>query len=162
EALSFAGLLERFARPPKVAERLRGPEQGAGEPGVVMRAAQRGNRVAVMGECALVITAKAMQQATQEDDGGKPLLGAWREAVEPALQRRGLAALEGPLAVVANDLRRAVVIAGLLEVMDGAIGVSAGQRALGMRAMQLDDLRRGEQLAGAGAQELRDERLAAM
>src|SRR2546426_2655778 len=56
EALPLAGLLERFARPPQVAERLRGPEQRSDEPGVVMRAAQRGNRVSVMGERAFVVT----------------------------------------------------------------------------------------------------------
>jgi hypothetical protein len=70
--------------------------------------------------------------------------------------------LERALAVVANELRGTPMITGLLEVMDRAIHVAARGGALGMTAMELDDLGGGEKLSRAGAQELGEQRLEAM
>ena len=135
KALRLACLLERFARTPQVAKRLRRPEQPAGEAILVTRAAKLGDRVAVLRERALVVAANAMQQAAQEHDEREALLDPRRESVEPAPERRYLAGLEDALAVIADQLRRALVLAGLLQVSDRAIDVAPRQRALGVGAV---------------------------
>src|SRR4029079_16404521 len=97
-----------------------------------------------------------------EDDPRQAPLRARRKSIQPAMQRRDLVSLERALAVVAHELSRASVISRLLEVMDRAVDVSARRRALGMSAMQLDDLGRGKELASSRAQELGEERLKAV
>src|SRR5205823_14226439 len=145
--------MERFARTPQVAKRLRRPEQPAGEAILVTRAAKLGDRVAVLRERALVVAANAMQQAAQEHDEREALLDPRRESVEPAPERRYLAGLEDALAVIADQLRRALVLAGLLQVSDRAIDVAPRQRALGVGAGWPDDGRRGRSPAGRGGRE---------
>src|SRR5919198_6127857 len=115
-----------------------------------------------MGERTLVVPADAVQQAAEEDDPRQILLRSRREAVEPALKGGDLARVERALAVIAHELRRATVLSSLLEVVDRAVDVGARERALGMCAMQLDDLGRGQELACASAQELGEERLEAV
>src|SRR2546428_912385 len=103
-----------------------------------------------------------MKKSAKEDDPGQTPLRAGREPVEPALERGDFAPLQRAFAVVANKLRGTPVITGLLEVMDRAIDVAACRRALGVPAMQLDDLGGGQELTRARAKKLRVERLEAM
>src|SRR5438309_1359616 len=135
KALRLACLLERFARTPQVAKRLRRPEQPAGEAILVTRAAKLGDRVAVLRHRPPVAARDAVQQAAQEHDEREALLDPRRESVEPAPERRYLAGLEDALAVIADQLRRALVLAGLLQVSDRAIDVAPRQRALGVGAV---------------------------
>ena len=155
-------LHQRFAWAAEIAEGLRRPGECAREALGVASAAKLFGRVAVVREGALVVAADAMQNAAQQDDPRQPPLRAGREPVEPALQRGDLAAVKGALAVVAHQLRRAPMISGLLEVMDRAVHVAACRGALGVAAVQIDDLGRREKLSRTRAQELREERLEAM
>src|SRR5207253_1855633 len=80
------------------------------------------------------------EKTAEQEHPRKPALDPRRESVQPALQRRDLTPLQHPFAVIADELRGALVLAGLLQMMDRAIDVTARERALGVTAMQLDDL----------------------
>ena len=155
-------LQQCFARTTEIAKCLCRPCECACEALGVASAPKLYRRVAVVRERPLVIAAHAMKESAEEDDPGQTPLRAGREPVEPALERGDLAPLQRAFAVVANELRGTPVITGLLEVMDRAIDVAACRRALGVPAMQLDDLGRGQELTRARAEELRVERLKAM
>ena len=155
-------LQQCFARKTEIAKRLRRPRECAREALGVASAPKLCRRVAVVRERPFVVAAHAMKKSTQEDDPGQTPLRAGWEPIEPALKSGDLAPLQRALAVVAHELRGTSVITGLLEVMDRAIDVAACRRALGVPAMQLDDLGRGEELARARAEELREERLEAV
>src|SRR5947209_10763320 len=103
-----------------------------------------------------------MQKSAQKDDPRQPPFRTGRESIEPALQGRDLAPCKCALAVVADELRRAWVISGLLEVMDRAVDVSAPRGALGVSPVQLDDLGGGKKLSRSRAEELGEERLEVM
>ena len=162
ELLCFVRSVEGLAWTPQIAKGLRRPGQCPREPIGITRASQLLGRVAVMCERAFVVAADAVKDATQQDDPRELLLRARREPIEPALQGGDLARFEHALAVITNDLGGATVIARLLEVKDRAIDVTPGERAFGVAAMELDDLRRGEELARPRAQEFGEERLEAM
>src|SRR3989442_6526415 len=162
ELLRVVRLRERIFRPAQVAQRLRRPGERACEALVVPRAPKLIRGVTVMRERALVVAAHAMEQTAKKQHPRKSPLDPRREAIEPALKSPDLAALYDELAVIADQLRRALVLAGLLQVMERAMHSASTERALGMTAMQLDDLGRRQQLARARAQELREERLKTM
>ena len=155
-------LQQCFAWTTEIAKCLCRPREGACEALGVASAPKLCRRVAVVREGALVVAAHAMKESTKEDDPGQTPLGAGREPVEPALERGDLAPFQRAFAVVANELRGTPVITSLLKVMDRAINVAACRRALGVPAMQLDDLGRGQELARTRVEELRVERLEAM
>src|SRR2546423_4732980 len=142
-----------------MAERLRGPGECAREPLGVACAPQLSRRVAIVRERAFVVAANAVQKSAQEDDPGQPPFGTRWESIEPALESRDLAALKCALSVVAHELRRASMISRLLEVMDRTVDVAARRGALGMPAMQLDDLGGGKKLSRPRAEELGEEGL---
>ena len=64
-----------------------------------------------------------MEQTAKKQHPRKSPLDSRREAIEPALKSPDLAALHDELAVIADQLRRALVLAGLLQVMDRAIEI---------------------------------------
>src|SRR3989441_703416 len=162
QLLRFASLRECLPRTPQIPKRLRRPGERAREALVVTGASQLIGRVAVVRERTLVVPAHAVKKTAEEQHPWEPPLDTGREAIEPALQRRDLAALHHTLAVIANELCCALVLAGLLQVMDRAIAVASSEGAFGVTPMELDDLRGGQELARAGAKELREERLKAV
>jgi len=103
-----------------------------------------------------------MQKSAQKNDPRQPSFRTGRESIEPALQGRDLAPAKCALAVVADELRRASMISGLLEVMDRAVDVAACRGAFRVPAVELDDLGGGEELPRSRAEELGEERLEAM
>jgi hypothetical protein len=85
-----------------------------------------------------------VKKSAKQDDPWQTALRTRRESIEPPLERGDLAALKRALAVVANELRGAPMVTGLLEMMDRAIHIASRGGALGMPAMELDDLGGGE------------------
>src|SRR2546427_2371260 len=162
ELLRAASLRERLPRPPQVAERLRRPRQRAREALLVARAPKLIGGVAVMRERALVVAAHAMEKTAEQQHPWEPALDPRRESVQPALQCRDLTSLQHAFAVIADELRGALVLAGQLQMMDRAIDVTARERALGVTAMQLDDLGGRQELARASMEELGEQRVEAM
>ncbi len=155
-------LLQRFTRTAEISQRLCRPRERAREPFRVTRSTKLSGRVAVIHERAFVVAAHAVQQSAEEDHPGQSALRTGREAIEPALECRDLAPLKGALAVVADELRRAPVISGLLEMVDRAVDISSCGRAFGVSAVELDDLRGGKELPRPRAEEFGEERLKTM
>ena len=162
QAECLVRLVQRLTRPAEITQRLRRPRERARQSLGVASTAKLSCRVAVVRESALVVAAHAMQKSAQEDDPRQPPFRTGRESIEPALQGRDLAPAKCALAVVADELCRASMIPGLLEVMDRAVDVAACRGAFRVPAVELDDLGGGEELSRSRAEELGEERLEAM